>query len=233
MAQTILVVDDDELIRRSVAYHLERAGYRVQTARTAEAALDIAQEIRPDLVLLDINMPGMDGLAALPPLRDKLNIPVIFVTARRREFDEVLGLELGASDYVTKPFDKDVLLARVRATLRSAGQAEPLSPTAEEPLKVGDLIIDPTTHVVSVGDRSINLSPREYKLLKMLAQQRARVVSYDEILDRVWGPEFAGQLQVIYVHIRWLREKIEANPQKPKRILTVRSVGYRLVAPET
>ena len=231
MPQTVLVVDDDELLRRSVAFHLQKAGYQVQTAAAAEAAIATARVERPDLVLLDINLPQMDGLQALRSFRDELSIPVILVTARRREFDEVLGLELGANDYVTKPFDKDVLVARVRAALRTGQQANP-RPGEEAAIQVGDLLINPAAHTVTVAGRLVDLSPREYRLLLTLAREAGRVIANDELLDRVWGAEFAGQMQVVYVHVRWLREKIEEDPQKPHRLLTVRGVGYKLVPTE-
>ena len=151
MANHILLVDDDELLRRSLAYNLERAGYRASTAANAEDALALAQRDRPDLVILDIGLPGMDGLDALRQFQSRLGLPVIFLTARRRELDEILGLELGADDYVTKPFDLDVLLARVRAVLRRAQAAAPGPAAQPATLVVGDLVIDPAAHTVSRG----------------------------------------------------------------------------------
>ncbi len=232
MTPLILVVDDDELLRRSVAYHLEKAGFRVQVTETAEQGLLIARATPPDLILLDINLPGMDGLSALRQFREELDIPILFVTARQREIDEVLGLEMGANDYITKPFDKDVLIARIRSALRTAaGGQRPLAETTTH-IQVGDLVLVPEEHKVAVGEREVDLSPREYRLLRALAENTGRVISIDDLLNQAWGPEFAGQLQVVYVHIRWLREKIERDPQNPQRILTVRGVGYKLVSPE-
>jgi len=231
MATTILIVDDDDLMRSSLVYILERAGYRTQTAATAESALSIAQNAPPNLVLLDINMPGMNGLEALGQFRDRLNIPVIFITARRRELDEVMGLELGAEDYITKPFDPNVLLARIYTVLRrTPSTTAPV--TKGSLLVVGDLQIDPVSHTVTVGGMPVNLSAREFHILYTLASKAGGVISADELLARVWGAEYAGESQAVYVYIRWLREKLETDPQNPRRIITIRSVGYKLVAQE-
>lgn len=228
MAKHILIIDDDALLRRSLAFNLEKAGYRTSTAGTAEDALAQVRLDPPELVLLDIGLPGMDGLDALRALRQQINVPVIFVTARRRELDEVVGLELGADDYVTKPFDIDVLLARIKAVLRRTSQAVTAAPQLE-PLTVGNIVIDPAAHTVTVGDRPVELAPREFDLLSALAQEAGRVLSIDDLLARVWGAEYVGEPQVVYVHIRWLREKLEDDPKHPRRIITVRGVGYKLV----
>lgn len=228
MSRHILIVDDDDLLRRSLAFNLEQAGFRVSSAASGEAGLAAAGAGQPDLILLDINLPGMDGLEALRHFRDRFAVPVIFLTARRRELDEVLGLELGANDYVTKPFDKDVLIARIRATLRQANPSLETS-TRLDILKAGDLVIDPARHEVTVGGRAVDLAPREFRLLHFLASQPGRVFATDELLDGVWGAEYAGEPQVVYVQIRALREKLEDEPDKPRRLLTVRGVGYKLV----
>ncbi len=227
MAQHILLVDDDALLRRSLAFNLEQAGYRVSTAASAEDALALARQDVPDLVLLDIGLPGMDGLDALRPFREQISVPVIFLTARRRELDEALGLELGADDYVTKPFDLEVLSAHIKAVLRRS--ARPVEPAAAQAtLVVGDITIDPTAHTVTVAGQPVDLPPREFELLHALALEVGHVVSSENLLARVWGAEYAGEPQVVYVHIRWLREKLEEDPQRPRRILTVRGVGYKL-----
>jgi DNA-binding response OmpR family regulator len=227
MAEHILLVDDDKLLRRSLGFNLEQAGYRVSTAATAEDAIAFAERDRPDLVLLDIGLPGMDGLDALRHFEDRLHIPVIFLTARRRELDEVLGLELGADDYITKPFDQDVLLARIKAVLRRSERPGPAE-REQEQLVVGDLIIDPAAHTVEVGGQPVDLPPREFGLLHALALEPRHVLSVDDLLNRVWGAEYVGESQVVYVHIRWLREKLEEDPHEPRRIITVRGVGYKL-----
>jgi len=228
MPRTILVVDDDALLRRSLAFHLEQAGYQVHTAANAEDALQLVQRRAVDLALLDIGLPGKDGLDALHELKARYELPVIFLTARRRELDEVVGLESGADDYITKPFDVDVLLAHVRAVLRR--YADRLPPERSRGAVVaGDLEIDPGAHIAAIHGRHLELSPREFELLYVLATQADKVIATADLLTQVWGAEFIGQPQVVYVHIRWLRQKIEDDPGHPRRILTVRGVGYRLV----
>jgi len=224
----VLIVDDDALLRRSLAFNLEKAGYTASTAASAEDALAQADLNPPDLVLLDIGLPGIDGLDALRRLRQQMpQVPVIFVTARRRELDQVVGLELGADDYVTKPFDVDVLLSRIKAVLRRS--VPPPQPREPAPLEVGDVAIDPAAHTVAVDGHLVDLAPREFDLLYALAREAGHVVSMDDLLARVWGAEYAGEPQVVYVHIRWLREKLEDDPARPRRIVTVRGVGYKLV----
>jgi DNA-binding response OmpR family regulator len=215
-------------MRRSLAFHMQQAGYEVHTAASAEDALSFIQHTRPDLVLLDIALPGMDGLDAMRVLKAQHNLPVIFLTGRRRELDEVVGLELGADDYITKPFDISVVLARIKAVLRRT-EKTPLPGEPGQPVIVGDLEINPEAHTVACAGRTIALSPREFDLLLELAGQPEKVLSTEELLNQVWGAEFSGQPQVVYVHIRWLRQKIEADPDHPKRILTVRGVGYKLI----
>jgi DNA-binding response OmpR family regulator len=227
MARHILVVDDDELMRRSLAFNLEQTGYRASTAADAESALSFARRDPADLILLDIGLPGMDGLDALRRFRQEADTPIIFVTARRRELDQALGLELGADDYVIKPFDLNVLLARIKAVLRRSERAAP-AVSAPERLEVGDLVIDAAAHVATLGGEPLELAPREFALLHALALQAGQVVSVDELLAQVWGAEYLGEPQVVYVHIRWLREKIEADPKHPRRIVTMRGVGYKL-----
>jgi DNA-binding response OmpR family regulator len=231
MSGHILIVDDDALLRRSLAFNLEQAGYRCSTAATAEDALAMAQRERPDLVLLDISLPGMDGLEALRHFQDEVGTAVIFLTARRRELDEILGLELGADDYITKPFSTDLLLARIKAVLRRAAHVAPPAPK-DDTLRVGDLCIDPLAHTVTLGGQPIELAPRTFDLLYVLALNAGRVLPAEELLARVWGAEYEGEPQVLYVHIRWLRERLEEDPSNPRRIVTVRGVGYKLVPVE-
>ncbi len=230
---TILIVDDDQLMRRSVSIGLRDAGYSTETARSGEEALSIARAVQPQLVLLDIGLPGMDGLETLRALRQSFGAPVIFVTARRRELDEIVGLELGADDYVTKPFDIDVLLARVRAVLRrAAARVEPGRGAEMSNLVVGDLELDRSAHQVTVGGRTVELTPREFQLLVYLASRAGEVVPLDDILKNVWGTDWIGETQTVYVHVRWLRTKIEEDAARPRRIHTVRGVGYRLTPGE-
>jgi DNA-binding response OmpR family regulator len=232
MPYHILVVDDDVLMRRSTSLQLEQAGYRASTAASAEDALALARRDRPDLILLDIGLPGMDGLQALASFKQLTAAPVIFVSARRRELDTILGLELGADDYITKPFNPDVLLARVKAVLRRSGAA-PAGSSEPVPLSVGDIVIDPAAHTVTVAGRPVDLTVREFAVLYALALEAGHVLSVDDLIARVWGAEYAGEPQVVYVQIRWLREKIEDDPNNPTRILNVRSVGYKLAPRES
>jgi DNA-binding response OmpR family regulator len=226
MSAHLLLVDDDSLLRRSLAFSLEKVGYHASTAASAEDALALTRNAPPDLVLLDIGLPGMDGLEALRHFRDQCHCPVVFLTARRRDLEQVLGLELGADDYITKPFDLDVLLARIRVILRRTMARE--QPHQPEVLTVGDLRIDPPAHTVTVEGRLVDLSPREFDMLYVLALEAGRMVAADDLLTRVWGAEYAGEPQVVYVHIRRLREKLEADPNAPERIVTIRGVGYKL-----
>jgi DNA-binding response OmpR family regulator len=226
MSKHILVVDDDDLMRRSLSFNLEQVGYRTSTAANAEDALRLSRRDPPDLILLDIGLPGMDGLDALRGFREEADTPIIFVTARRRELDQALGLELGADDYVTKPFDLNVLLARIKAVLRRSERGAATAST--EPVEVGDLTIDASSHVATISSERLELAPREFSLLHALALRAGHVISVDELLAQVWGAEYVGEPQVVYVHIRWLREKIEDDPKHPRRIVTVRGVGYKL-----
>ena len=233
MSKHILLVDDDALMRRSLAYNLEQAGFHASAAANAEDALALARQKPPDLVLLDIGLPGMDGLDAIKRFKEQFHVPVIFVTARRRNLDEVVGLELGADDYITKPFDVDVLIAHIKAVLRRSESVSDITqPALASPLKVGDLTLDLPAHTVSVAGKNVELSPKEFNLLHALALEPNRVCSVDDLLTSVWGAEFIGQPQVVYVHIRWLREKLESDPEHPKRIVTVRGVVYKLIGGE-
>ncbi len=231
MSEHILLIDDDALLRRSLAFSLENAGYQVTVAADAEAGLALLDELSPQLLLLDMGLPGMDGLDALRQIRRRGDVPVIFVTARRRELEQVLGLELGADDYVTKPFDVEVLLARIKAVLRRYRRHDE-STHSSSALVAGDLIVDPATHLVHAGDRQLELGRREFDLLHALVQMPGHVLSTEDLLERVWGSEFLGEPQVVYVHVRRLREKIEEDPSDPRRILTVRGVGYKLITQE-
>jgi len=228
VAKRILIVDDDKLLRRSLSLQLEQAGFQTNTAATAEDALAIVDRDPPDLILLDIGLPGMDGLEALRQVQQTADVPIIFVTARRRELDSILGLELGADDYITKPFNPDLLLARVRAVLRRSARQAASAPEQEQ-VVAGDLLIDPAAHTVTVAGRSVELTAREFSLLHTLALEAGRVVAVDELIARVWGAEYEGESQVVYVHIRWLREKVEEDANEPRRIVNVRGVGYKLV----
>ncbi len=226
MSKHILIVDDDKLIRQGLTLSLRQAGYETSTADTAEEALAAARIHPPDLILLDIGLPGMDGLDALRSFRHQVLTPIIFVTARRSQPDQIVGLELGADDYIVKPFETSVLLAHIKAVLRRSIKSRP---PHLDPISIGDLRIDPVSHLVQVGDRKVNLQPKEFDVLLALAQEAGHVMSVEELLNRVWGANWVGGSHTVYVHVRWLREKIELDPEHPRRLLTVRAVGYKLV----
>jgi DNA-binding response OmpR family regulator len=228
MPQQILVVDDDALLRRSLSFSLERAGYRVKTAANAEDGLASARCDPPDLVLLDIGLPGMDGLVALREFRALGDLPVLFLTARRTNLDEIGGLAADADDYIVKPFNPGVLLERIKVALRHYARLPASSPQANR-LCVGDLTIDADTRIVTVAGRAVQLPPRVFDLLYTLALRPGQVLSAEELLAGVWGAEFQGQTQVLYVHIRWLREELETDPSQPQRVITLHRTGYKLV----
>jgi DNA-binding response OmpR family regulator len=227
MGARLLVVDDDDLLRSGLAFSLEQSGFRVWTAANAEDAIVVVNQNLPDLIILDILLPGMDGLSALQIFRDTYHIPVIFLTARHRELDQVLGLELGADDYITKPFNHDVLIAHIHAVLRRA-TANISPPASSSTLVCGDIEIDQRSRTVIISGKPVSLTPKEFDLLFVMALEPNQVFTIDTLLNRVWGAEYSGEPQIVYVHIRWLREKIEQDPQHPKHILNIRGIGYKL-----
>jgi DNA-binding response OmpR family regulator len=225
----VYIVDDDDLFRRSLAFSLEQAGFTTFTASSAEDAIAMVSQKRPDIILLDIMLPGMDGLEALRYFHDKIGVPVIFLTARRSQVDQIVGLELGADDYLPKPFDPDVLIAHIRAVLRRTKPVHSVENHSKE-IHVGDLVINPRSRTVQLGSNPVDLTPKEFDLLFALAVEPDRVFTIDELLSRVWGAEYHGQPQIVYVNIRWLRQKIEKDPQNPTHLISIRGVGYKLVA---
>lgn len=224
MPQTILVVDDHANVRMLLTEYLNELGYRVVTACDGAEALAIASRERVDLILLDLMMPNLDGLAFLQIYRQEHNVPVICVTARLAESDRVAGLDLGADDYITKPFGMRELAARIRAVLRrtmnSAGIADQIT-------RLGDLVLNRGTRRVTVGGRAVNLTPSEFALLEILLESPGRVFSREVLLDRLQGNDYAGVERTVDVHIRNLRKKIEPDPARPRYIKTVFGVGYR------
>ena len=228
MPGRILLVDDDAFFRRTLTLHLEQSGYRVFAAGTAEDALRAIEHHSPDLVILDIGLPGMDGFDALRRFKEISKTPIIFLSARRRNIDQVLGLQLGADDYITKPFDIDVLLARMHVVLRRAQPPAPIPPP-ESDIRIGELHINPASHSVQISHAIVHLTPKEFDLLHALAMKPGQVVSMNELLSQIWGAEYMGQPQVVYVHLRSLRQKIEIDPSRPQKIVSVRGVGYKLV----
>jgi DNA-binding response OmpR family regulator len=222
----ILVVDDEPTLVATVKYNLEREGYQVVTAADGESGLSVARAERPDLVILDLMLPGLDGFEVCRILRREMTAPILMLTAKTQEVDKVVGLELGADDYVTKPFSMRELLARVRALLRRAE-----APAAEaKVLTAGDLQVDLRRREASRQGQALLLKPKEFDLLAFFLRNRARAFTRDQLLDQVWGYDFAGDTRTVDVHVRWLRERIEDNPAKPTRLITVRGVGYRFEA---
>ena len=233
MPQTILIVEDDELIVSSVRYGLEREGYRVLAAYNGEEGLAVARAAKPDLVLLDVMMPVMDGLQCVRALLAESAVSVIMLTARGEEVDRVLGLELGADDYVVKPFGMRELVARIRAQLRRV-EMQTRPPTAPENtvMRIGRITFDRNRHLVSKDERPVDLRPKEYDLLAVLMAHAGHAFERGELLDAVWGVGWIGDPRTLDVHIRWLRQKIEDDPATPRYILTVRGLGYRFVQAE-
>ncbi len=231
MAQsTILLADDDEMIVDVLRDRLVNEGYTVIVARDGQAALDLARTNNPDLVLLDVMMPRLHGWEVCRELRHTSTVPILMLTARGEEMDRVLGLELGADDYVVKPFSFRELLARVRAQLRRANLQQALPPPADDGrVALGTIAIDRRRHRVTQQGQAVTLSPREYALLMALLDAQGAVIDRHDLLDRVWGEEWIGNSRTLDVHIRWLREKLEDDPAAPRLILTVRGAGYRLV----
>lgn len=232
MSETILIVEDDLVLRETLEYRLANEGYRISTAADGYEALEAAQEDSPDLVLLDVMLPGIDGFEVCRILRQEMTMPILMLTARTDEVDRVVGLEIGADDYITKPFSMRELLARVKAQLRrvrilTEESESDLPFAASEPLRFDDLVIDLTRCEVTLQDEVLQLKPKEFELLASLARRMGQVLSREQLLKAVWGWDQAGQSRTVDVHVRWLREKIEEDPGNPRRIVTVRGIGYR------
>jgi DNA-binding response OmpR family regulator len=228
MNETILVVDDERRLREMVKVYLEQEGFRVATAGDGQEALFVARHERPDLILLDIMMPTLDGYGFMRAWGKESDTPIILLTARLEEKDKVLGLELGADDYVTKPFSMRELTARVRAVLRRANK-EPARP---EILRAGEIVLDRDCRLVTVRQRRVDLTPSEFELLATLMAAPGRAFSRLDLLDRLQGPTFDGYERTIDVHVRNLRAKIESDPARPRYIETVFGVGYRFTTAE-
>lgn len=222
MKQRVLVVDDEPAILELVSFNLKKEGYDVITAADGKSALEVFAAEKPDLVVLDLMIPEPDGYEVCKLIRAQSAVPVIMLTARGEEQDRVRGLDLGADDYVVKPFSPRELLARVRAVLRR-------SPVVQETdrLVAGDLVIDSERHQVTIAGELVELTPKEFDLLKMLAENAGRALERDFLLEKVWGYAFAGATRTLDVHIRRLRQKIDDDPQNPRYIETVHGVGYR------
>lgn len=222
--QEILIIEDEPSIAEVVDIYLRRAGYQVRTARDGNAALQMLDQHLPDLVVLDVMLPGTDGFSILRWLRDRSDVPVIIITARREEVERIAGLELGADDYVVKPFSPQELVSRVRAVMRRIHREEN---RAEKALTYGDLGIDPQTRLVSLAGQEISLTSREFDLLWLLAQHPRQVFTREQLLERVWGVTEYIDPGTVTVHLRRLREKIEKDASHPVRLVTVWGVGYK------
>lgn len=231
MSKKILIVEDEPALQETLSYNLKREGYQVTVEGDGITGLATAQEMQPDLIVLDIMLPGMDGLEITRILRQKINVPIIMLTARDTEIDRVLGLEIGADDYLTKPFSMRELLARVKAQLRRVrlirDEVIRQAPPSETKLTFGNLSINLARREASINGDVLHLKPKEYDLLQYLLEHQGRVIFREHILEQVWGWDFDGGSRTVDVHIRWLREKIEPDPASPSRIITVRGAGYR------
>ena len=224
----ILIVEDDLNLLSTLEYNLRKEGYLVITAVDGAQAVKTSRREKPDLIILDVMLPKMNGFEVCRILRKETTVPILILTAKVEETDKIVGLEIGADDYMSKPFSMRELLARVRAVLRRAKMAEPAPADEKTLLKINDLEIDPARHRASLRQTVLELSPKEYDLLVFLARNRGLVFNREQLLEKVWGYDYAGDTRTVDVHIRWLRQKIEADPQKPKYLITVRGTGYKL-----
>lgn len=229
--KTILIVDDEKPIMDILVYNLKKEGYETLEAGDGVTAVNLALEKKPDLILLDIMLPGMDGLTVCKKIRNTLNIPIIMLSAKDEEIDKILGLELGADDYITKPFSVRELIARIKANLRKADVTKtekPNQPTSNvnHKIKVGQLELDLEKFEVKIGKNVIDLTLREFEVLKYLAGQPGQVVTRETLLEKVWGYEYYGDIRTVDVTVRRIREKIEKDSNLPKMLITKRGVGY-------
>ncbi len=234
MSETVLVVEDETALLETLAYSLKKEGYEVRTASDGRAALESARQSPPDLIVLDIMLPGLDGFEVTRILRREMSTPILMLTARDDEIDRVVGLEVGADDYLTKPFSMRELAARVKAQLRRARllkeeleKSRTLPASPQDVLEFGDLVINRTRGEVTLDGVPLSLKPQEYQLLLFFAEHRGQMLSRNFVLERVWGWDFTGDSRTVDVHVRWLRQKIEPDPANPRRIVTVRGGGYR------
>lgn len=220
--QRILIIEDEENLAEALRYTFDKEGYEVQVVHNGKVGLEVARASRPDLVILDFMLPDLDGLAICKALRREGDMPILMLTARGSEEDQVAGLDAGADDYVTKPFGMRELLARVRAMLRRQGP-----PADSTVLDCGDLRINLAAHTASMAGRELELTRREFNLLRLFAQNRGKAFTRENILQELWGTDWVGDVRTVDVHVRWLREKIEENASLPRMLITIRGLGYR------
>ncbi len=223
----ILIVEDEESYSEPLAYMLKKEGYEAVVAATGPEGIDVFERGGADLVLLDVMLPGMSGVDVCRELRSRSSVPIIMLTAKDSEIDKVVGLEMGADDYVTKPYSGRELLARIKAVLRRRGEAEA---GESDELVVGPVAMDVERHVVTVGGKGVAMPLKEFELLEMLMRNEGRVLTRMQLIDRVWGSDYVGDTKTLDVHIKRLRAKIEPDPGSPQHILTVRGLGYKLEA---
>jgi two-component system OmpR family response regulator len=224
----ILVVEDDRTLLDVIKYNLAKEGYSVITATDGIQAIEVARHDKPQLIILDIMLPKLDGFEVCRILRREMTVPILMLTAKTEEIDKVVGLEIGADDYMTKPFSMREFISRIRAILRRSEMLKQQTIEGQEStIRFGDLEVAPDRHIVSRGNTVIELTPKEFDLLVFLMRNRGRVFSRDHLLDKVWGYDYAGDTRTVDVHIRWLRQKIEFDPAHPRYIATVRGVGYK------
>lgn len=224
----ILIVEDDRNLLDALVYNVEKEGYAVVTSIDGAEAVESARRENPDLIILDIMLPKLNGLEVCRILRKDMTVPILMLTARNDEVDKIIGLEVGADDYMTKPFSMRELIARIRAVLRRAGMTITLPASAGKTITIGSLEIDTERHRITVSGKELELSPKEYDLLVFLAVNKGLVFTREQVLEKVWGYDFAGDTRTVDVHIRWLRQKIESDPSSPEKLITVRGAGYKL-----
>jgi two-component system response regulator RegX3 len=227
--QTVLIVEDEETFVEALVVGLKREGFLVKVARDGVEAVDMFDGVRPDLVLLDVMLPKMSGIDVCREIRTRSRVPIIMVTAKSAEIDTVVGLEVGADDYVTKPYRLRELVARMRAVLRRAPREEAEAGSGEV-LEVGDVRLDPERHEVSLRGSALSLPLKEFELLELLLANAGRVLTRETLIDRVWGPHYVGDTKTLDVHVKRLRSKIEDDPAAPRRIVTIRGLGYKFDA---
>ena len=228
MSNKILVVEDEENILEAIKYALTKEGYEVHTAVDGEAALQLSQSVNPDLVVLDVMLPKLDGFEVCRIIRKDFDIPIFILSAKSEEIDRVVGLEIGADDYITKPFSMRELVVRIRNAMRRAkGISSKVNSLEENLITSGDLEIDLRSHKVTLEGTVIDMKPREFDLLSLLVSNKNRAFTRTQLLEQLWEYDYFGDIRTVDVHIRWIREKIEENASKPSRIITVRCVGYR------
>ena len=233
MPESILVVEDEPALRDTLSYNLKKDGFAVEAVGDGRSAIESARRLKPDLIVLDLMLPEIDGFEVCRILRKEMITPILMLTARDDEIDRVVGLEVGADDYLTKPFSMRELMARVKAQLRRSRllreelEKSNAEATSQEKLAFGNLVINLTRREVTLDGSPLALKPQEYELLLFFAEHKGQMLSREFILERVWGWDFVGDSRTVDVHVRWLRQKIEDEPGKPTRIVTVRGGGYR------